>query len=133
MKGSHFFFSTVLISSLISGCNGNGPVNVDWEIVAGKVIGQEDCNRIDSLNAWLITLMPALPKPYGNSITFKGKSYSNVVKSYNLNPQARDTSKTYVFWFYQEDAVPQPVCDSTASALSKVPQIRIKDISLKAQ
>lgn len=124
-----FIICTFSILIIVSGCRGKYPQKFDAEISPGILIGKENCSSTDSLNAWLISLSPLDPnKAYGSAIIFKGKTYNNVVKTYMLDKQFRDSTKTYVFSFYLRDTLNYIRCDISNPETLKVQNITIKEV-----
>ena len=102
-----------------------GPVTIDYESAAGNIVGREKCSTNSNSNAWLINLQPLGSKTYGKSLTLAGKTYPNVVKTYTLDSNYQDSTKTYIFDFYQRDTISKPDCDLSGGNVTSVPQVAI--------
>ncbi|RYC66571.1 hypothetical protein [Spirosoma sordidisoli] len=102
-----------------------GPARIDYESAAGTIIGREKCSTDNKLNAWLINLQPLGSASYGSRLVVNGKIYANVVKAYTLDSRYQDSTKTYIFDFYQRASLNQPACDQIGGSSDSVPQITI--------
>jgi hypothetical protein len=122
-KGLRYFLITWLFnSSCIE--------KIDFEMASGIIIGREVCNTNSALNAWLISLQPTPTRAfYGKDISYKGKAYKNVVKTYSPEASSIDSTKQYTFLFYLENVIANPVCDQPAANPVEVPQIRVREAS----
>ncbi len=71
-------------------CKNNGPYSPDLKNVKGYVIGKETCNIDDTKDYWLIdlTFFPDTPQ-YGDTLVLNGITYTNAVKTKDLNSSAK--------------------------------------------
>ncbi len=70
-------------------CN-REPYKPDTTLVAGYVIGKEICHTDETQDYWLVDLTYRTHTPqYGDTIFFKGRTYTNVVKTKGLADTAK--------------------------------------------
>ncbi|RYC70068.1 hypothetical protein [Spirosoma sordidisoli] len=125
------FISLAVVCQMISGC---GLPTVDFEMVSGRVIGRETCNTNDSLNALLISLdTNSVRENFGRDVSFNGRAYKNVVKTYSPEASRLDSARRYSFMFYQTDVVSNPICNLSTTNTIDVPQIKLKEIAQTVQ
>lgn len=135
MRNKHYgsilkLFIIILLFSIIShGCSENKPpFKPDYEIGVGLVIGKEKCYKDTTKNFWLIDMTGPNPsgKTYGNSISFEGNRYINVVKSPFLKNKELLIGKKYVFDFNLIEKTETPGCDNENSNIYLLSSIEIK-------
>lgn len=117
--------------TLLTSCDGNGPVTVDFDIANATIIGREICSTDTNLNAWLIDLGPTTAGKtsriyYGKEATLNGRYYAHVVKTYSPLVSRLDSTKRYVFDFYLDDVIPSSSCNLANPITVSVPQIQVR-------
>lgn len=115
---------------ICSSCKEKPPFQPDYENGTGSVIGSENCKSVLSQNAWLIQFSEpsAGNKTYGENITYNGRIYSNVVKTYHLPDSSKIVGKRYLFEFYLDGKSTQQECDATNPVNFNITKIRLKNI-----
>ncbi|RLJ80329.1 hypothetical protein [Pedobacter alluvionis] len=119
-----------LLVLIYSSCKEKPPFQPDYENAVGSVIGSENCQSIPSENAWLIQFAEPNTgnKTYGENITYNGKAYSNVVKTYQLPDSSKIVGKRYLFEFYLDGKSTQQECSVTDPVNFNILKIRLKNI-----
>lgn len=99
MKQSLHFLFFLFLSIFFISCNGR-PNIIDYNIVAGYVIGKETCNTNDADDYWLVDLTYYANTPqYGDTLSLNGMFYTNVVKVKELDPTLKVIRKGVSFHF----------------------------------
>lgn len=100
------FITSLLISSLFSliiaaSCK-REPYKPDFEHAGGFVIGKETCKSNPDTDYWLIDLSYSLNTvtTYGDTLTFNGIFYTNMVKTLQLPPSFKVIGKRVSFDFH---------------------------------
>ncbi|TCD28652.1 hypothetical protein EZ456_04495 [Pedobacter psychrodurus] len=122
--------SIALMSMVLIACKGKPPYVPDYENAVGLIIGPETCRVNAAQNAWLIQFSGpnAGNKSYGETITYSGNTYSNVVKTYLLPDSSKVSGRKYLFEFYLEGKSAQNDCDLANPITFNISKIRLKNI-----
>lgn len=119
-----------LLLIVMIGCNNKAPFVPDYEYGVGSIICRETCRVNTSENAWLIQFSEPNPglKSYGETITYNGSTYPNVVKTYLLPDTLKVPGKKYFFEFYLEGKSAVNDCEVPSPITFDIPKIRPKNI-----
>ena len=111
-------------------CKDKPPFTPDYESATGLIIGPETCKTNAAQNAWLVQFNGpnAGNKSYGETITYNGNTYTNVVKTYLLDEPSKVPGKKYFFEFYLEGKSVQNDCEVANPIIYNISTIRIKNI-----
>jgi len=117
---------------LLSACSKKPPYTLTNETGTGVVLGQESCSSVNTKNAWLINLSGPnnQNKTYGDTITFGGFKYYNVVKSFNLPFAAQIQNKKFFFQFLQGSKSVTTSCDVHYPSAYDLTEINILQASI---
>lgn len=122
-------FSFFLLMFFVS-CKNNGPYSPDYKNVKGYVIGKEICHIDESKDYWLIDLnyLPNTPQ-YGDTLALNGITYTNVVKTKDLNPLAKKIGERISIDFENISAekIETTRCDLANSSIYRLKEIYIKN------
>jgi len=66
-------------------------------------------------------------------VSFNGKAFKNVVKTYSPEASRLDSARRYSFMFYQKDVVSNPTCNLSTTNTVDVPQIKLKESAQAVQ
>jgi len=118
------------LSIAMVACNNKHPYVPDYENAVGLIIGSETCKKNVDQNAWLIQFSgPNVGnKSYGETITFNGNTYSNVVKTYSLPDTSKISGKKHLFEFYLEGKPAEKDCEVANPITFNITKIRIKNM-----
>lgn len=119
----YFVSATLYLSS----CGNKEPYKPSYEISAAYVIGRENCYIDSSRNYWLLdlTVYPGT-KQYGDTITYNGKVYTNVVKTTGLTaPFNRVGVKVGLDFTISSDRTQTDYCNAASPVTYNLREITI--------
>ncbi len=82
MRSYNFFYSFIFLLIIIFLSNCKGDFKVPYPEEKGIVLGKEICQQDVTKDYWLINF----EKGYGDTLTYNGVLYNNVVKTNQLDP-----------------------------------------------
>jgi hypothetical protein len=115
VKNLKSFLCFIIILLLTLSCNNKLPAIINYQEACVTLIGRENCGNLpnlDNRNAWLISFSNRIPidKAYSEQIIFKGQSYSNVAKIFNLPVSFNTIGEKYFIRYMFNDINNISVC-----------------------
>lgn len=91
------------------------PFDPPFENAGGYVLGKENC-KIDTIKEYWLVDLSIFPSPstYGDTLTFNGIVYRNVVKTVGLAPQFKYAGARVDFDFHLSSMPVNTSCDVTS-------------------